>query len=347
MTRAINLPRGLDLIWYTHNKLNQIKLSRSNSLEVARPSSVMIELTNICNLKCITCAREYQFGKAMKTGLMDYDLLKRIVDELYPCVDSIGLTGLGETLLYNKLPQAVDYIRNKSKGIITFISSNAHLNNIEKKIEPLAGKIDTLQISIDGIGEVYNSIRHKGDFDFFRNNLEKIGNIVRGTRTDLMLNAVIFEKNYHQMTEIIEMAASLNIAYVYFNSMNLVATDWPTDQYSFYLRDEFKTELKKAIDLAVNSNVELSIFDFNTPPGFPKCGFPWNHFYITWDGYVVPCCAKPFPLELNFGNVAEDSFLQRLNSDSFKHFRKLWRKNQTPEFCQGCHMTDIPMVKCK
>ncbi len=104
-------------------------LKRIKSTKVAHPSSIMLEVTNHCNLKCITCPREYQYGEDMDKGFMDIKQLKKVVDEVYPYVDSIGLTGLGETLMYKQLPEALKYIRSKNKGIITTISINAHLPN--------------------------------------------------------------------------------------------------------------------------------------------------------------------------------------------------------------------------
>jgi MoaA/NifB/PqqE/SkfB family radical SAM enzyme len=166
--RLRNLPTGINLTRYSANKIKSVVLSKSKSLKVAYPSSIMIELTNHCNIKCITCAREYAFGEAMDKGFMDFGIFKKIVDEIYPYVDAIGLTGLGETFLYKNIVEAVDYIKNKSKGIIISCSINAHLPKSVEIAEKLIGKIDTIQISIDGLDEVYNQVRRKADFEFFK-----------------------------------------------------------------------------------------------------------------------------------------------------------------------------------
>ncbi|MFI5172245.1 MAG: radical SAM protein, partial [Chitinophagales bacterium] len=127
--RLKSLPGGLNFLRYTSNKTRAWYLRKIKSTKVAHPSSIMFEVTNHCNLKCITCPREYQYGEEMAKGFMDIDRLKKVVDEVYPYVDSIGLTGLGETLMYKQLPEALQYIRTKNKGIITTISINAHLPN--------------------------------------------------------------------------------------------------------------------------------------------------------------------------------------------------------------------------
>ena len=127
--RALHLPKGIDLFKYIGNKFYSYFLKKIKSNKVAYPSTIMIEVTNHCNLKCITCAREYLFGDQMDKGFMEFEKLKKIVDEAYPYIDSIGLTGLGETFLYKDIINAVNYIKSKSEGIIVSCSINAHLNN--------------------------------------------------------------------------------------------------------------------------------------------------------------------------------------------------------------------------
>jgi MoaA/NifB/PqqE/SkfB family radical SAM enzyme len=83
----------------------------------------MLEVTNQCNLACITCPREYAYGDQMAKGFMDLEKMKKVVDDAFPYIDSIGLTGLGETFMYKKLPEIVDYIRRKNDGIIISVST--------------------------------------------------------------------------------------------------------------------------------------------------------------------------------------------------------------------------------
>ena len=102
---------------------------------------------------------------------------------------------------------------------------------------------------------------------------------------------------------------------------------------------------------AINENmtkyptVLVTTRNFKTANSFQKCRFPWSHFYICWDGFIAPCCAKPFPKELNFGNVFENGVLNVLNSKKYRNFRTLWYKNQAPNFCNKCHFLDIEPVK--
>lgn len=341
--RVRKLPGGINFFRYTGNKIRGSYLKAVHSTKVPFPSSIMLEVTNHCNLGCITCPREYDYGHAMAKGTIDFDKMIKVINEVAPYIDSIGLTGLGETLLYKKLEETLRYIKSKNKGIQTFISTNAHIPGAEHYVERMSPWLDTVQISIDGVSKIYETVRLKSDFNFFIDTTGKIVKVCKEKNVSVMFNFVAVKENYKQMKDIVRVAIDLGVPYVNITPVNLSAiTAWHTDYYEIFYTDDFKNELKAAFDLAKESGkVELSIWDVKTKNEFKKCHLPWNHFYVSWDGYMTPCCAKPFPKELNFGNVYETSLMQCLNSKEYRQFRKMWYNNETPEFCQKCHVVDL------
>ena len=344
--RLSNLPGGWNFVLYTSNKIHERALRLIKSPKIAHPSSIMLEVTNHCNLKCITCPREYQYGEEMAKGFMDIEQLKKVVDQAYPYVDSIGLTGLGETLMYKQLPEALEYIRSVNKGIITTISINAHLPGTIEMVEKIADNLDTLQISMDGVGTIYEDVRLRSDFDIFYNNVKQIVEICKNKRADVMFNFVAIKENYHNMAEVIEIAAELGVSDVNITPFNVAAvTAHNIDYYDFFHTDAFKNEVIRAKEMADSKDgVRLTMWDIHSKNEFQKCHLPWSHFYISWDGYATPCCAKPFPKELNFGNIFDDGLMHCLNTPGYLEFRKLWYKNEVPEFCEKCHMVDLKPI---
>ncbi len=77
-----HLPGGVNFVRYFNNKISHYSRNLSGSLGVAHPSTIMLEVTNHCNLHCITCPREYAYGKAMDKGNVDLSLLKKMVGGL-------------------------------------------------------------------------------------------------------------------------------------------------------------------------------------------------------------------------------------------------------------------------
>jgi len=344
--RVKNLPNGTNLLKYSLNKVKHYTYKATRSTKVAYPNSIMLEVTNHCNLRCITCPREYVYGHEMAKGFMPIEQLKKVVDEAYPYVDSIGLTGLGETLMYKQIEEAVDYIRAKNDGIIIFISINAHLPKSVEIATRLADKIDTIQISMDGVEDIYETVRLKSDYSFFINNVAQIAANAKGKRADVMFNFVAVKENYHQMPDIVKVAAEVGVKYVNITPFNVASvTAHDIGYYKLFMSTDFKNRLKMAKQKANESGtVEFTVWDFESKEGFQKCVFPWSHYYISWDGYMTPCCAKPFPKELNFGNVFKDGLLYCLNTPDYQHFREQWYKNETPKFCEKCHMIDMPAI---
>lgn len=346
LNRLRKLPGGINFFRYGWNKLNGFLLKSTHSTKVPYPSSIMLEVTNHCNLACITCPREYGFGNAMAKGTIDLEQMKKVVDEVGPYIDSIGLTGLGETLLYKKLEDILRYIKSKNKGIQTFISTNAHIPGADKYVERLAPYLDTVQISIDGIGKTYETVRLKSEYSFFLETAKQLVRVCKENGVSTMFNFVAVKENYQQMKEVVRLASELGVAFVNVTPVNVGSiTSVDPSYYELFYGDEFRNELKQAHELSLElGNVELSIWDIKKKNEFKKCHLPWNHFYVSWDGYMTPCCAKPFPKELNFGNVFETSLMQCLNSKEYRQFRAMWYKNETPDFCKKCHVVDLKPI---
>jgi radical SAM protein with 4Fe4S-binding SPASM domain len=344
--RIANLPTGKYLLFYITNKIRHFYFKFTKSTTIAYPSTIMLELTNHCNLHCTTCPREYGYGKEMDKGNMQVDQAKRVIDEVWPYLDSIGLTGMGETFLYQEISQIADYIKFKNKGIIISVSTNAVLPDFIEKVSMVVNKIDTIQVSIDGLTTVYESIRKNACFEDLDKNLRLLVASCKNTQTMVMLNMVVTKENFIQMSDLVRYCEEIGVEYIDFTLFNLASvTSIDQSYYDFYKSTEFLnviSDMKAVADSC--KGVTITNKNFTTENGFQKCPFPWTHFYVCWNGFITPCCAKPFPKEMNFGNVFDDSMMNILNSESYKHFRTLWFKNQTPDFCQKCHFIDIEPV---
>ncbi len=341
------LPRNKFFFLYAGNKIRHSWLMYIKSTRVAYPSTVMLELNNHCNLHCTTCPREYDYGQAMDKGFITMQQAITVVDELWPYLDSIGLTGMGETFLSKEIEPIVDYIKAKNKGIIISLSTNAMLPDFAGLSSKVVNKVDTIQVSIDGLGETYEKIRKSASFNTLNENLGALVKQCRNTETSVMLNMVVTKENYHQMSDLIGYANEKGVEYLNFTLLNLGSiTNVSSDYYEFFQSTEFLNELKKAQGAEEQApGVEVTYWDYKSKNEFKKCVFPWTHFYICWNGFLTPCCSKPFPKELNFGNVFEHGVMSVLNGSSFRQFRKGWYTNQAPDFCRKCHFIDLEPIK--
>jgi MoaA/NifB/PqqE/SkfB family radical SAM enzyme len=338
LRRARGLPLGTDLAVYAVNRLAYMTAVRGKRLALPHPTSLMLEVTNLCQLRCITCPREYALGKTMDKGHMDLEAAKAIIDRNHVYLDSIGLTGLGETLLYPHLVELVDHIRRRNRGVHLFISTNAQQPDAPVIADRIADKIDSLQISIDGCGEIAERVRRNSHWDKYLANVKEIAGLARGRRARLKFNMVVLKDNYRQMAEVVKLAGELGVPEVYFNTFNLVANDLDISYYAFYHTPEFRRALDEARNAGDREGVIVGFDDITSPRSFSNCPFPWNHFYVTWDGFLVPCCAKPFPKVKQFGNVSKSGLVECVNALEFQQFREMSKRGVTPEFCLRCHV---------
>lgn len=327
---------------YLRNRWRWLQLDKTKSTEIPHPTNFMLELGNVCNLHCVTCPREYEYGKAMDVGFMPTDKAKGIIDEVLPYLDSIGLTGLGETFMYPHLLDIARYIKQRKRSVIVTVSTNAHFKGFVEKITPVLPYIDNIQFSVDGVGAVYETIRPGTDFDFIKNNIKET--MSRGRHVEYMINCVVSDRNCQDMAGVVRLAAELGVTYVNFNVMSIASM--PARERSFY--DYFKSETFAAalrdLEAAKRQYPQIEVTGPEPParPNFQDCAFPWSYPYITWDGYYVPCCGKPFPKLLNFGNVfAEGGVMKVLNSDRAQAFRRQWQENKAPGFCHNCQFVDF------
>lgn len=332
---------------FLSNHIRWMAFNREKRVCVPKPTNLMLELSARCNLHCVMCAREFKYGKEMDQGFMPLDRAKEIVGQLYPYLTSIGLTGLGETFLYPHLEEICRYIKEKRENIIITMSTNAHFKGFMEKLERCVQFIDNLQISLDGVGKVYERIRPDTDFDFIRSNITAAASLCKKNNVELKLNFVITPWNYTDMKNVIDFAAGLDgIGSIEFNPMNIASNpDVGRDFYSFYESDAYQNACSSAIEYAKNigegKRMEISMLHFNKP-NFHQCPYPWEHFYITWNGYLVPCCGKPFPKLLNFGNAFDaENIMDIINSDKSRQFRSQWQQGNAPAFCSNCQFVDF------
>lgn len=334
-----NIRINKDLLKFGLNIIKRTTWRNIGQQEMPYPTTLMLELSNKCNLRCTMCPRVHPYGKDMSLGEMDISLAYKIIDECYPYLQSIGLTGMGETLFANKLLEVASYIKKKKRSIIIFISTNANIPDFMKRITPVLPLLDTVQVSIDGISDVYDSIRLGGNFQLFEENIKKLVPEAKRNNVDVMFNMVVSHENYKEMSNVIDFAGKNNIHFVNFSFINLASIPGlPITYYDFFKSTEYKNCLKEALqtrekyeDMEVTG---LGQFNFN---GSSICPLVKNHFQINIDGSVPPCCAKPFPKELNFGNVREKSVISVLNSETARQFRRSWMIGNPHSYCYKCN----------
>src|SRR5262245_65093098 len=125
------------------------------------PTWINTTNSTVCNLKCIFCNQAYGKGVDWK---MEDEIYRRVVEELYPFIETVQLTAYGEPMM---TPNIYGKIRDMEQfGVKLEMVTNATLMKGEKLLKRMARTMGLLTVSIDGATpETYNALRVGADLD--------------------------------------------------------------------------------------------------------------------------------------------------------------------------------------
>lgn len=159
-------------------------------------TSLMLELTNYCNLKCSFCANS---KIERKRGYMNKNLIERIIKS-HQNLQYVYLYDWGEPLLHPEIISIIKMIREAGKR--TFLTTNGTLLNSTLSKQLIAAGLSTIAFSIDGLNETYTMLR---GFDY-KSLEEKIIDFLEiknriNSQLRVEINFVISEKTETQVRE--------------------------------------------------------------------------------------------------------------------------------------------------
>lgn len=176
--------------WEDEYKVYRDKWIRlPKSREVAEwPLLVDLELASVCNLRCPMCYTiTDSFKQKVKKGFMDFDLFKKIVDEIAGNVFALRLSFRGEATLHPNFIDAIKYAKKAGIKEVSTLSNGGKLDIDFFKQCAEAG-IDWITISIDGTDEEYNKIRRPLKF---QDTLKKLKDIKEYKEKNNLIKPVI------------------------------------------------------------------------------------------------------------------------------------------------------------
>ncbi len=270
------------------------------------PNDITIELTNHCNLDCIMCPRSKQ---ARKVGFMDFNLFKKIIDQVAGFAELIDLDLYGESLMH---PRAIDMIRYcKSKKLNTVVSTNLTYANKKMIEDIITSGLDQITLSLDGVTkETYEFVRRGAKFEQTMQNVKMFLDTKKQLKSEtpfVSIQMIYMENTKKEAEEFLKIWEK--------SSANVV-------------------RLKPFLNLDKQTG-HLSALTFD--PSNEPCLMLWRKLVVTWDGIVVPCCNdydKIHPLgDLNVQTVRAVWNGAALRAARQIHAQGKW---QSIKLCSGC-----------
>jgi hypothetical protein len=138
------------------------------------PSRLYVECTAACNISCFQacCAPETGITRTRQSGMLDFDLFTRVIDEAGPTLVRVDFFNYGEAFLHKRAVEMCEYIKTKFPHIYLYTSTNGGALTEEKARRLVHSGIDEVTFSIDGASQaVYEKYRQRGKFDLATANL--------------------------------------------------------------------------------------------------------------------------------------------------------------------------------
>jgi hypothetical protein len=152
------------------------------------PARMFIECTAACNISCeqACCAPETGIARTRQAGMLDFDLFRRVVDEVGPTLGRLDFFNYGEAFLHKRAVEMCEYIKTRFPHVYLYTSTNGLAFSEEQARRLVHSGIDEVTFSIDGATqESYEKYRRRGRLDVALARLRAMADEKRRSGRDL------------------------------------------------------------------------------------------------------------------------------------------------------------------
>jgi MoaA/NifB/PqqE/SkfB family radical SAM enzyme len=264
------------------------------------PQLLSVELTTICNSKCIMCPRRH-LKRPLKH--MSKQLFEKIIQDcIKKPLKKINFFWFGDPLCHPQITKFLRYARGKLKKTKFYVSTNAELLTKDKADEILSKKLlDVINFDIDGYSkQTYEKIRIGLDFDKVVRNvcyfIEKRKRL-KLKKPEIRLTIIKMKQTEHEIEPFKKHWRKL--------ADKVEVTD-------------YNTWLGAMPDKNIGGTLEHSQKNFFNYP----CRHPWYEMVIASDGSAGLCCLD-YNLTAPLGNVKDKTIQQIWQGKTIERYRNL------------------------
>lgn len=274
------------------------------------PRDIMVELSNVCNHKCIFCANPKM---TRKVGRIDKDLLVGIMKDAYKLGSrDIGFYTTGDPLVHKDLSTFVGQAKEIGYDY-TYISTNGALATEDRIRALVEAGIDSIKFSINaGDRETYRKIHGRDDWDVVIRNLKFVSGLreTLDRKLNLGITYVVVDQNQHLTesfyNEIIQYVDEIYFSYCTVHGGNMVENK----------------------DL-LGSDIEMAQIE-------APCHMLFRRAHITCEGYMTMCCID-YQNYLAVCDLREKSLEEAWNDPLFQDMRRRHVENKLEgTLCYNC-----------
>ncbi len=299
------------------------------------PSSVVIETTNACNIRCALCPIP---SSRRKKGLMKLKDFKIIVDKLPETVKRVNMNWAGEPLLNKNIFEMVKIL--SGRGVFTHISTNGMLLHNFDYDEILNSGLGSIAICIDGATKkVHEKIRRGSDFDRIVASANELTAAKKDRGSEgpkIIQQTLVWKESSKQKEKLIDLGKRLGVDEIQFRYLKILGVG-DQDNVTKKIWPDFELSNKKILKEKFETFCpppELGRYkgEFGDPPkNIPDVCSAFSSLVVLWNGDVTVCCFDSEGLYV-YGNLLNESINEAL--------RKLPRRRISHKGFQLCRICD-------
>ena len=323
--------------------LNYISKTFKTPYVLGFPESILIEPTNLCNLKCPLCPTGSGKTKRDK-GFLSFKNFRKVIDDVGDYVYHLTLNNCGEPFLNKDIFSMISYA--KGKGLTINLATNAQLIDRSCAGKIVDSGLDRIVISLDGATqESYERYKIGGSLQKVIDAIKFIRQ-ARNEKTlatpSIEIQFIIMKHNEDEAEAVKKLAKTLRADRLVFKKLcdlHGIPEDLEGMEGLLPRRPADRAYKTEGGRVKWNSDREDKNF----------CAMAWNYPAVNWNGSLYPCC---FNFEsFNLGNVLESGFRTLWNARKFMVLRRNIRRSKSSlAVCSTCPVNfydqltwDVPM----
>ncbi len=294
-------------------------------VRLGQPFMLMVEPTNLCNLKCPLCPSGND-GLTRQRGIMEFQAFQKILEEQVDHLLLLMLWNQGEPFINKRLNDMVRLA--KAHNIATITSTNVHYIRTPEDAEDIVDSgLDEIIVSMDGVTpESYVTYRVGGNFDRVLDGIRLLTQAKQNLGVDhpvVHLQFIIMKHNESEIEAARRLARDLGV-----DRLSLKTAQVYTDaEAETYLPEDerYSRYTYGAETLSTKAKITNS------------CRHLWYSTVINWDGIVSPCC---FDKDAHYGlgdTLNGQTFDQVWRGKAYTDFRNAILKDRASvPICNNC-----------
>jgi MoaA/NifB/PqqE/SkfB family radical SAM enzyme len=327
-------------------------ITRRSTVFRGLPEIVILNHTDICNLRCVMCVRHLFPGN----DHLERNVLECITERLFPTAWKAGLAAAQAE------PMMVDFeflVEKALKfGVYLDVVTNGTLLTADRYREARAA-IDYLEVSLDTPDPaVYESIRLGARFDEVYGNLCSIRDERLREPDDVVftISAVVMKSNLYQLPALVRFAHDMGAAAVMLHRLRHDVKYTPEEEPFDHIGSDRMVEVFQqcsavARELGISfcqfeckeKDFKLPMEDYYAPgarlprgrqlEGMGLCWYLAQAFYVLENGEVHPCI---IPTQYTLGNVLDEDPVAIWNGAGFQWLREAHFSLRGTDICSKC-----------